>query len=160
MSLDLEHLIKYIIKPSLKQVDMYSVEAEQLLLTTGQVESSYKYVHQIGGGPALGLWQMEPATYESIFNDYLAYRSDLKKQVLSACCYKSIPPAEEIMYNMKFAVIMSRIKYYWVPYALPEFNDIEGQAHYWSKYYNGNPVTGDPNKYINAYNQHIRRIYE
>ena len=36
--------------------------AAQLVYRTGLAESGYRVTRQVGGGPARGYWQMEPAT--------------------------------------------------------------------------------------------------
>ena len=39
-----------------------SDDAVELVLVTGIVESGYKYLRQLGDGPARSFWQVEPAT--------------------------------------------------------------------------------------------------
>ena len=54
MGIHPKHLAEYVIRPSLKPLGLYSLEAEQLLLGTAAVESQLGfYLHQIKG-PALG----------------------------------------------------------------------------------------------------------
>ena len=48
----------------------------QLLLGTAAVESYFIYRRQLGGGPAVGLWQMESRTARDIFDNYLRYRPE------------------------------------------------------------------------------------
>ena len=67
-----------VIKPTLEKMGLWSESAESLILGTAIQESRLKYRKQIGGGPALGLFQMEPFTHDSIRNDYLDYRKELK----------------------------------------------------------------------------------
>ena len=62
---------------------MYSPVAENLIMGTAAQESGFTYIKQLGGGPALGMFQVEPATAEDILFRYLKIRrtsgSDLKK---------------------------------------------------------------------------------
>ena len=51
-----------VIRPALRALDLWSPAAEDLVLGTAAQESGLAYLRQIGGGPALGLWQIEPAT--------------------------------------------------------------------------------------------------
>ena len=56
---------------------MWSTAAEELVLGTAIVESSLIYISQHGAGPALGLWQVEPATHDDLYANYLSYRQEL-----------------------------------------------------------------------------------
>lgn len=40
-----------------------------LLIATGQIESTYKHKRQIGGGPARSFWQVEPETALDLLNN-------------------------------------------------------------------------------------------
>jgi hypothetical protein len=66
-----------IIRPALHAPGIWSQSLECLVLGTGAQESHYQYVQQIGGGPALGWWQCEPATHDDIWANYLRYRAPL-----------------------------------------------------------------------------------
>lgn len=49
----------------LKKYDLYSVDAVELLMLTAATESNLGYyLKQVGGGPALGIFQCEPNTYD------------------------------------------------------------------------------------------------
>jgi len=61
---DADHLRREIIAPALRHIGMWSGAAENLLLGTAAVESRMgTYLRQVGGGPALGIWQVEPVTH-------------------------------------------------------------------------------------------------
>lgn len=49
----------------LKKYDLYSADAVELLMLTAATESNLGcYIKQVGGGPALGIFQCEPNTYD------------------------------------------------------------------------------------------------
>ena len=50
-----------VIRPALKKLRLWSPSAEELVFGTAIVESGLTYLKQHGDGPALGLWQVEPA---------------------------------------------------------------------------------------------------
>ena len=59
-----EHL-REMIQFVLMKYDLYSRNAEELLMLTAACESNLgHYFKQLGGGPALGIFQVEPATYD------------------------------------------------------------------------------------------------
>ena len=69
--------IKSIIDWTLKKIDMYSKDASALVYATGMAESKYKYLSQMGDGPAIGFFQLEPATMKDIMKNYVAYRKSI-----------------------------------------------------------------------------------
>ncbi len=136
-------LRKHVVRPTLKKMQMWSESAEQLIMGTAAHESRMgTYLHQIGG-PALGIYQIEPATHHDIWENYLKYRprtttliagfssrhnSDLRDEMTV--------DDQELITNLAYSTAICRMIYYRVPEALPEANDIKGLAEYWKKYYN------------------------
>ncbi len=151
--LDPRQFTKHIIRPALKAIDLHSVAAEELLLGTAIQESRLTYLVQIGGGPALGVFQMEPATHDDIQGNYLAYRQDLTDKVAASCgVYKS----REMVWNLKYAAVMCRIHYYRVPAALPEAGNVSRQAEYWKKHYNTVAGAGTEQEYMANWHKYSR----
>ncbi len=57
--------LRELIQVVLKEYDLYSRDAEELLMLTAATESNLGYyIKQKGGGPALGIFQCEPDTLE------------------------------------------------------------------------------------------------
>ena len=50
--------IRSIIDWTLKHIDMYSKDAAAMVYRTGMAESGYKYLSQMGDGPAIGFFQL------------------------------------------------------------------------------------------------------
>ena len=90
-----------------------------------------EYIKQLGTGPALGICQMEPTTHDDIWNNWLLYRSELADKVIHLC---RKPVAEEMVWNLKYAVAMCRLHYYRKPGAIP--TNLHGIAAYWKEHYN------------------------
>ena len=65
-----------LIKETLADIGLYSLNAENLIMGTFAQESNFKYVRQLGGGPALGYGQMEPATFNDIVVKFLRYKAE------------------------------------------------------------------------------------
>lgn len=160
MSINVSQLIELVIRPALKQMDAHSIAAEQLVIGTAAKESACgTYLHQLGEGPALGVFQMEPETYDNLWNQFLADHDRYKRLILANCGYSTIPPVDRLVTDLKLAAMMCRARYLWVNHPLPNFGDINGQATYWAKFYNGNPITGIPAKYIETYQQYVGGYY-
>ena len=113
--------------------------AAELVYRTGLAESGYRTRRQYGGGPALGFWQMEPATHDDIWENFLGHRDSLAELVMyTAGVSQAVPPptADVLETNDRYAAAMCRVHYLRVPGALPDAGDLDGQARYWKAYYN------------------------
>lgn len=102
----------------------------QLLLGTAMQESGLHYLSQISG-PALGLWQMEPATFEYL-SDWIRARPQLDSRLGDLAFLEH----EQLAGNLYLACAYARFKYYSIPAPLPSFDDIEAQAAYYKQWYN------------------------
>ncbi|MFI4954532.1 MAG: hypothetical protein ACHP9Y_01315 [Gammaproteobacteria bacterium] len=160
MSFDLSQLRSYVIIPALTSIGLYSLEAEQQLLGTCAQESKFgTYLHQVGLGPALGIFQMEPKTHDSLLNDFLKYKPKMLESIMLACRFNRPPVADQLIHNLFYATIMCRIHYLRTEEVTkkPIPKTLEGQADYWDRYYNVDPVRGARIKeYIGNYNKYAK----
>lgn len=125
-----------IIKPVLLDLMAYSDDAAELLMFTCATESDGgTYIKQIEG-PALGIFQMEPATYNDIWQNYINFRDHLKLKLLHSFDAPRMPDEERMIYDLRFATAMARIHYLRVKETLPKANDIQGLFDYYKAHYN------------------------
>ena len=82
----------------------------QLVLETIQVESYRTHVKQLGGGPALGLIQMEPSTYEDLMSFIRRYKS-VNRQVMSFYD-KKCSLEDNLKHNVPFQVSLVLANYW------------------------------------------------
>ncbi len=144
--------IARIVKHTIKGIDMYSVDAVSLLMKTGVVESGFRRIYQAPTGPGRSFWQIEPDTSLDNYTNFIKFRPVLYEKIKGVCHIFDIGSAnhsELLEINLAFAICMARIKYYRVPKPLPKFDDLEGQAEYWLKYYNAGGK-GTIQKFINS----------
>ncbi len=134
--IDIDQFKEYVIDPTLETLGLYSVAASELLLGTAIQESRLTYLKQLGGGPALGVFQMEPATHDDLWENYLKYHGDLAALVEDLTHRGWQATARDMIRNLAYAVAMCRVHYLRVPEALPDAGDIEGHARYYKQYYN------------------------
>ena len=114
------------------------------MLGTAVAESSLIHRVQIDGGPARGLWQMEPTTGVDIFENYLMHYMQrdrfyaLMEIWLELAMRKFVPYIVDVEHHLEkyddFACAMARIHYLRNPDPIPD--TLEGQAKYWLKAYN------------------------
>lgn len=148
MSIHPGQLREYIVRPVLRRLGKYSEGAEELLMLTAATESLCgEYLHQVGG-PALGLFQMEPATHDDIWENYLKYKPEL-----AAIVKQFGHHTRELPGNLYYATAMARIHYLRVPDALPSPMDVQGLAQYWKDHYNTHLGAGDPAEASEKYQQ-------
>lgn len=140
--LHIPHLREHVVRPTLEYLNMHSSAAENLLIGTALTESRLVYLHQLGNGPAKGIYQMEPDTYNDIYLNYLDYRPGLKKLVDDLRDQRPTTHEEEVIYNLAFATALCRIHYRRVPEALPGNLDALGMACYWKNYFNSSLGAG------------------
>lgn len=130
----------------------------RLLVGTAAAESHLEIRRQIGGGPARGLWQMEPATAHDIFENYLIHRPDRYAKLMALMISMSEVPIwtpalidleMHLEHNDIFACAMCRIHYLRVPEPIPE--TVEQHAKYWKQYYNTPLGAGTQGHYVSAW---------
>ena len=143
--------LRELITNTLRETQLYSESAVELLMLTAAVESQLGYYIKQKHGPALGIFQMEPATAQDIWENYLTYNSRLQEQVEGIHTMAYI---KELEWDLKYAILMARIHYLRVPSALPPADDIQGLAWYWKKHYNTIKGKGTVPKAIAAYQRY------
>ena len=134
-----QHFIDYVLEPTLKEIEMYSIEAMLLMYATAYTESRLTHLKQLNG-PALGIFQVEPKTYLDV-KRYLETRPDIETKVLAALEYDSIPNSSmHLISNLKLSTIIARIKYWMHPSSIPERHENAEMYSYYKHLYNCNPI--------------------
>lgn len=125
-----------IVQPALRDLVMYSEDAEELMVFTCAVESlGGTYLQQVKG-PALGIFQMEPATYNDLWQNYIKNKSALFMIMLSNFEAHNMPSEERLIWDLRYAAAMTRIYYFRVQQALPSCKDVNAIWEYYKTYYN------------------------
>src|SRR5215471_12056528 len=133
--------------------------AKVLLLGTAAQESHLEYTVQLGGGPAKGYFQCEPATEQDIWTNFLAYQSALTELFLVRSGMSG-PDDLALEYNMVYQILLCRTHYYRCDAArLPAPGDLAGQAGLWKRVYNTPQGQGTEEEYIANYQQRIAPYY-
>lgn len=150
---------RQVVRPALQEIQLWSESAEILLTGTAIAESRLTWQRQIGGGPALGPYQIEPRTHQSLWADLLAYRSDLSGRILrmlgrspadaphthegwadwarlqqdSLVYHRGV---ESIAEGWWYATAIARCRYLWDRDPLPDADDVRGLAETYKRAYN------------------------
>jgi len=140
---DLRRLITHI----LQEIGLYSEAAVALLLGTAAVESvNGRNIYQLAGGPARGIFQMEPTTEVDIWTNYLRYHGRLSGKITAVTGRHG--PGPWLTWDLAYQIAMARVHYLRVPTYLPDPKDIAAQAIYWKIYYNTLDGAGHPTDYL------------
>ena len=145
--------LKSLIISVLKELNLHSDNAVNLLMGTAAQESHLgRYRKQLGGGPALGIFQMEPATFDDIMKNYLRYKPELTTRIERVARVSRFK-AEDLEHNDLLAICMARVHYLRVKEAIP--SDLEGWARYWKRYYNTSLGKGTEEEFIANYKRFV-----
>ncbi len=117
----------------LRKPGMDSKQAQALVLGTAMVESGIgsKALVQKGGGPALGIFQIEPDTWDDVINRYCHANFPVIYN-----WYQDATVDRVLMLNLAAGITAARIKYWMSPDPLPDTS--EELAQYWKDHYNCN----------------------
>lgn len=137
----------FVIRPALEAIGLAGLPAEELLLGTAQQESGCGTRLVQAGGPALGVWQMEPGTHDDIWENFLQFRPELAGK-LSSLLFTALPKAVQLVGNLYYACAMARIQYFRSPAPLPSAGDLPAQAAFYKLAYNTPLGAGSEVEYV------------
>ena len=150
-----------LIKRVLVVLKLDTQEAVDLLMLTAAQESCLgRYIRQKGGGPALGIFQMEPATLNDLYDNYLKYHDD-KLKVLQS--FRTMCSLEmDLTGNLLYQIAAARLQYFRKPEKLPSkanYADAYGYvfelAKYWKKHWNTSAGKGTVKQAVQNYYQYV-----
>lgn len=124
-----------IIRPVLQITSLWSPSAENLLLGTALTESNLQVVKQVGG-PALSFFQIEPSTYMDCVRYINLKNGNFKQSLLTACYLETWPAPDALIYHLRLATIIARVKYLMSPKQLPMSDDATGMYDMYKTVYN------------------------
>ena len=154
--LDIKQFRECIIKPVLSELQLYSKEAEELLVFTCAVESEGgTYIKQVKG-PAVGIYQCEPATHTDIWRNYIFNHSHLLSILGMNFGVHNVPDSDKLISDMRYATAIARIHYLRVLQAIPSTGNIDSIYEYYKKFYNTVAGKSSKDKSIAAYNRFIK----
>ena len=156
--MDLGQFREFVVRPTLKALDLWSDRAEALLVATAAHESAgLRYIKQVRG-PALSFYQIEPPTARDIWDRWLPKQSITLRT--NAQVVAEFRPGDylenRLLADMRFATVTARLIYWRVPEALPKANDVPGMASYWKRFWNTSLGAGTPEQFIANHGRFIK----
>jgi hypothetical protein len=105
------------------------VAVELLMLTTAQESGLGLHLWQVGGGPALGIYQMEPGRWEDT-----VVRGERLHDALAGAVgadWGDDRSMRRLVYDLRYATAMARAAYWLIPEPLPGAADLDGLDAYY-----------------------------
>ncbi|MDR3439888.1 hypothetical protein [Telmatospirillum sp.] len=156
--IDPRQLLALVIRPTLVVLGSpFGGQAwEELLLGTQLQESSGgRYLHQLGNGPAAGIWEMEKGDHDDIWSNFLKYKPDLAAKVKSIMI-GAVSDFEEMEGNLYYACAMAALHYLRATIQhkvnLAAAGDLAGQAAFYKQFYNTPAGAATTGQYISNWN--------
>lgn len=136
---------------------LHSPAAEELLLGIAAAESGLLIKRQHGGGPALGYFQIEPATHDDVLRNFVNARPDLKA-ALDALLIPALGRDMQIAVNDAYAAAVARLILWRAPAPLPRHGDVAGYASYWKAHYNTPAGKGTVTHFLDCWHRLIAPV--
>lgn len=151
------HQFRGLIIRILEDQGLCSRAAVNLLLGTSAKESDFgTYLRQMEGGPALGAFQMEPATTLDIWKNYLYLgRAKRRAAIYEISGVRSHRDNGAMEWNLAYQICMGRLHYRRIAEPFPNSNDVEGLGRYWDIHWNRNPAKGTVKEFVEKWDQFI-----
>jgi len=137
-----QQLLDCIIKPTLEYMggNYASKNASMLLLSTAAIESKCGYYIKQIGGPALGIWQMEPNTCQDIWRNCDFIKTDMGHSIITELLASDGVVDDDLNTSLVVAPIyacaMARLKYSMDSAPLPPYDNIRAVYDYYKRIYN------------------------
>jgi hypothetical protein len=145
-----------IIQPTLNALQLYSDDAEELLIFTMATESlGGTYIKQVKG-PALGVYQCEPATHQDLWVNFIFNRLPILTLMTMHFHTPRVPNPDRLIYDLRYATAIARLHYRRFAEPIPSKSDVEGMWEYYKQYYNTPKGKADKDKSIEAYKKYIK----
>lgn len=159
-----------IIRPTLLHLKLWSPSAEELLLGIAAQETHLGALgrRQRGGGPALGLWQMEGGsladgqrqeggTHRLTWRWVRRHRPSLGFAILDLI-EPAQPHPELLVKSDQYACAMARALCLSIPGPLPDPHNVLAQAVWWKRWWNTEKGKGTVEQYLSNYSLFVRPV--
>jgi hypothetical protein len=164
-----DQFLRHVIRPALGAMAEVDARynhptAERLLIGTSIKESGLVHLEQKAHadgrkGPAVSMFQIEPFTFNDVWERRVKPNDKLRHAVLSFC-FVGIPLLKQLPGNQHLACAIARLKYFDAPAALPAPTDVNGMAMYWGRYYQTQSVRAQMLDWAAKYREHTAGIWK
>lgn len=123
--------------------------AEDLLVATAAQETAIgRWLHQAGGGPALSVYQIEPASLHDLMRGFVDPAPRFKQ--LLDTVRLGVPLDEQVLWDLRCATVIARLFYYRVKEPLPAETTLDSLWHYYKTHWNTKQGAATRDSFVNA----------
>lgn len=139
MTLCADELRHLIIRETLKELDDWSLDRENLLLGTAAQESGLG--QNLKAGRLVGIYHISAVTHRAVWDKYLINRPELASTIRGLASQRSFlkDPHGELISNLKYATAIAWLIYKRTDQALPKHSSSEDLAKYWHRHFHTRP---------------------
>lgn len=160
--LDARQLRDLCVRPALAALGLPGgLPMEKLVMGTAAHESDgFRYIHQLGKGPALSLWQVEPATARDALDRAPLRQVAIMTELAGGTAYPG-GIISQLPGNLYLGAAMCRLVYYLKPFKAADlYNGETGAlAVIWKRWYNSPLGAGTEGKFIENWQRYCAEIY-
>ena len=160
--LDARQLRDHVVKPALAALGLPGgLPMEKLVFGTACHESDgFRYIHQLGKGPALSLWQVEPATAKDALDRAPLRLAAVMTELAGGTAFPN-GIISQLPGNLYLGAAMCRLVYYMKPFnlAILEDGNIWALAACWKRFYNSPLGAGTEGQFIRNWDKYCAEIY-
>lgn len=150
-----QQLLVDVVRPALAAIGLPGVVSEKLVMGTAAKESGFQAIRQIGGGPAVSFWQIEPATLIDTWNRLpieITQKASMLVPHSPASIYAHSTDILSVLPgDMYVGAAMCRCVYYMKPFRAPAILDMADAAYLWKTWYNGPQGAGTEDEFCAAW---------
>lgn len=152
---DITQFRENILTPTLDGLQIRDNNLKELLVFTCAVESAGgTYVKQIKG-TALGIYQIEPATFSDLWHNFIIRNPPLVNLLTLNLNLHRVPDPLELITDLKLATVTCALFYQWKNVKVLSTDEQELWMNY-KKYYNTEKGKAEMEPSIKAYRKFIR----
>jgi len=155
--LDCDQFREVIINATLNDLNMYTVDAAELLIFTCAAQSEGgSYLREgVCNTLRLGIYIMELKTYNDLWTNYI-YKSPKIISVLSHNFdVGRMPHEDRLIYDLKYATAMAMLVYQRTKLPFPRHNDVDAIYEFYRTHYNSHEDEAEYMYCVNAYYRFI-----
>lgn len=153
-------MMEYVIKPAMAILGEIKPKANtpascQFMLAVCAQESNLGlYFKQVGGGPARGPWQIEPATYDDLYANFIRHEDEL----LAAMPKIRGDNPNPLITNLIYSCVIARLCVYRYPEPMPEVDDVRGMYELYKRRFNSLDGAATTSQWLTNWDRYVKGV--
>lgn len=145
MGISSHEFLRYVIQPTLQQLDENAAMAQHLLLATASFQSGLG--KQLQRNQGIGVYGITADQHTEVWDRYLAQDCDLASQIRGMASQHEFPkaPHTELLTNLSYATAITLMMYRYHGVKIPDTHDPAAFARCWAQTFLDCPPTDQEN---------------